>query len=193
MAKKILVLNGHPDPRSERLCSALANAYVRGASAAGHQVRRIDVGSAHFALVRSKDEFVDAEAAPDIRDAQEALRWADHVVILHPLWLGGMPALFKGFLEQVFRYGIALSPPGGPPRGLLSGKSARVVVTMGMPAPIFRWVFGAHGLKSLEKGVLWISGFKPIRHAIIGNVEGADPSARRRWLKAMERYGAAAS
>lgn len=193
MPKNILVLNGHPDPRPERLCAALANAYVRGAEAAGHAVRRIDVGAAHFALIRSTAEFVDAEAAPDIQHAQDDLRWADHLVILHPLWLGGTPAVFKGFLEQVFRYGVALTPPGGPQRGLLRGKSARVVVTMGMPASIFRWIFGAHGLKSLEKGVLWISGFKPIRHVIIGDVEGANPRARQRWLQAMARYGAAAT
>ncbi|MDP3852438.1 NAD(P)H-dependent oxidoreductase [Phenylobacterium sp.] len=191
MAKNILVLNGHPDPRGERLCAALANAYGRGASSAGHQVRRIDVGALDFPLVRTTDEFMSEAAHPAILEAQQALRWADHLVIVHPLWLGGPPALFKGFLEQVFRYGVALSPPGAPPSGLLKGKSARVVVTMGMPAMIFRVVFGANGLKSLEKGVLWISGFKPIRHAIIGEVETAGPRTRRRWLAAMERHGAA--
>lgn len=193
MSRKILVLNGHPDPRGERLCAALANAYVRGASSAGHQVRRIDVGEARFTLIRTREEFADGAPAPDIREAQEALRWADHLVILYPLWLGGMPALLKGFLEQVFRYGVAIASPDGLPKGLLRGKSARVVVTMGMPSPIFRWVFGAHGLKSLEKGILRISGLRPIRHTLIGNVEGAEPSARRLWLKVMERFGAAAS
>ncbi|WP_332770167.1 NAD(P)H-dependent oxidoreductase [Phenylobacterium sp.] len=191
MAKNILVLNGHPDPRGERLCAALANAYVRGASSAGHRIRRIDVGALDFPLVRTRDEFMSEAAHPVIREAQDALRWADHLVILHPLWLGGPPALLKGFLEQVFRYGVALSPPGGTPTGLLKGKSARVVVTMGMPTMIFRVIFGAHGLKSLEKGVLWISGFKPIRHDLIGGVETAEPRVRRRWLAAMERHGAA--
>ncbi|MDP3749023.1 MAG: NAD(P)H-dependent oxidoreductase [Phenylobacterium sp.] len=190
-AKNILVLNGHPDPRGERLCAALANAYICGASSAGHQIRRIDVGALDFPLVRTKDEFMSEAAHPAIREAQETLRWADHLVILYPLWLGGAPALLKGFLEQVFRYGVALSPPGGTPTGLLKGKSARVVVTMGMPAMIFRVIFGAHGLKSLEKGVLWISGFKPIRHDLIGGVEGIGPRTRRRWLAAMERHGAA--
>lgn len=190
-AKNILVLNGHPDPRGERLCSALANAYVRGASQQGHRIRRIDVGALDFPLVRTKDEFISEAAHPVIRETQEALRWADHLVILHPLWLGGPPALFKAFLEQVFRYGVALSPPGTPPTGLLKGRSARVVVTMGMPAMIFRVVFGAHGLKSLEKGVLWISGFKPIRHDLFGGVEEANPRTRRRWLAAMERHGSA--
>ncbi|WP_309643495.1 NAD(P)H-dependent oxidoreductase [Phenylobacterium sp.] len=191
MAKKILVLNGHPDPRPERLCAALANAYVRGANRAGHQIRRIDVGDLSFPLIRTKDEFMSSVEHPSIRETQDALRWADHLVIVHPLWLGGPPALLKGLLEQVFRYGVALSPPGTPPTGLLKGKSARVVVTMGMPAVIFRVVFGSHGLKSLEKGVLWISGFKPIRHDIFGNVEGARPRTRQRWLAAMERHGLA--
>jgi len=31
------------------------------------------------------------------------------------------------------------------PKGLLAGRSARLVVTMGMQALIYRWYFQAHG------------------------------------------------
>ena len=43
MAKRIAVIQGHPDPSPERLCRALAGAYRRGAEEAGHEVRTIDV------------------------------------------------------------------------------------------------------------------------------------------------------
>jgi putative NADPH-quinone reductase len=187
MARNILVINGHPDPSEKRLCAALAGAYVRGAHASGYQIRRIDVGALDFPMIRTREEFENGAPPPDIKSAQEALAWADHLVILHPLWLGAAPALLKGFIEQVFRYGVALSAPGGEMKGLLKGKSARVVITMGMPAPIFRWVFGAYGLKSLERGVLWLSGFKPITHTVIGSVESAGTAGR--WLPVLEQLG----
>jgi putative NADPH-quinone reductase len=191
MPRRILVINGHPDPSPTRFAAALAGAYVRGASGAGHQIRRIDVGALDFPLLRSQAEFTDSTPPEVIREAQEAIAWADHLVLIFPLWLGGAPAVLKGFLEQVFRYGFAISPPGkGVMKGLLGGRSARLVVTMGMPAPIFRWMFGAFGARSLERGLLWISGVSPIRRTVLGGVEG--PAARRaKWLTDMQALGRA--
>lgn len=192
MTKNILVINAHPDPRAERFCAALSNAYVEGASQAGHQIRRIDVGALDFPLIRTHEAFASEPPPAAIREAQEALVWADHLVMIFPLWQGGAPAVFKGFLEQVFRYGVAMSQSGaGWPARLLKGKSARLIVTMGMPAPIFRVIFGGYGLKSLERGVLWLSGFRPVRHTIIGKVEAHDGAGRLRWLKVVRRLGGA--
>jgi len=189
MARKILVINGHPDPSEARFAAALAGAYVLGASEAGHQVRRIDAGAQDIPLIRSADAFTASEPPAAILDAQKAITWADHIVIIFPLWLGSVPAVLKGFLEQTFRYGFAISRPGEPMRRLLKGRSARVIVTMGMPAPIFRWVFDAAGLRSLVRGLLWISGVSPVRRTIIGEVEGS--AARRAdWLRRMTRLGA---
>lgn len=193
MVDRIVVVNGHPDARPERLCSALVDAYVRGAHRAGHEVRRIDVGELEFPLIRSEADFQDAAPPATVRHAQEALLWANHLVIIYPLWLGSAPALLKGFLEQVFRYGFAISPPGERMRGLLDGRSARIVVTMGMPAPIFRWVFGAFGARCLERGLLWVSGVKPIRRTILGGVGAADEKTRNGWLRKLEALGAAAN
>lgn len=193
MSKNILILNGHPDPSPERLCAGLAAAYANAASLAGHGVRRIDVGALDFPMIRSQAEFVAGEPPPAIREAQEAVRWADHVAIFYPLWQGGPPAVLKGFIEQVMRYGVALSPPGEPVKGLLAGRSARLFVTMGMPGFAFRLVFGSHGVKCLSKGVLWISGFRPVRDTVFGNVEGVSPAKRREWLDAVARLGAAAA
>lgn len=189
-AKRILVINGHPDPGPERFAAALAAAYVKGASSAGRQIRRLDIGGDHTPLIRSRSEFEDGKLPPAIREAQEAIAWADHIVVIFPLWLGGAPAALKAFFEQTFRYGFALNRPGEPAAQLLKGKSARVIVTMGMPAPVFNWVFGAYGLKALERGILWMVGISPIRRLVLGGVE---QSAERRaaWLKKVEALGVA--
>lgn len=192
MVDRILVINGHPDARPERLCSALADAYVRGAHRAGHEVRRVDVGELEFPLIRSRDEFL-TPPPPAIREIQDALKAANHIVIIYPLWVGGTPGLLKGFLEQVFRYGVALTAPGEPMQGLLKGRTARIVVTMGMPAAAFRLMFGGYGLKSLTRGLLWISGVSPIRSTVLGGVETASPGRRDAWLRKLESLGAAAN
>jgi putative NADPH-quinone reductase len=111
-------------------------------------------------------------------------------VLIFPLWLGDMPALLKGFLEQVARPGFAIGVDGqgGPGAKLLKGRSARVVVTMGMPAFVYRWYFGAHSIRSLERNILRFVGFAPVRRSLIGLVE-AKGGRRERWLAALARLG----
>ena len=192
MGQRLLVINGHPDPRPERLCAALANAYGEGAASTGRLVRRLDLGSMEFPIIRSEAEFEDGAVPPSIAEAQDAIRWADHLLIVHPLWLGGPPALLKGFLEQAFRYGFATPRPGegSPLGGLLKGRTARVVVTMGMPALAYRWMFGAFGARALERGVLWLSGFRGLRRTLLGSVGAASAQTRGGWLERMRRLGA---
>jgi putative NADPH-quinone reductase len=89
-------------------------------------------------------------------------------------------ALLKGFLEQTFRPGFAVA--GSECKQLLKGRSARVVVTMGVPAVIYRWFFGAHSLKSLERNILKFVGIGPIREALVGMVAAKDDVERKGWL-----------
>ena len=127
MAKKITIIQGHPDPVSLHFGHALAESYARGALAAGHEIKRIEVAQLDFPLLRSQTEWNSGRAPAGLRDAQAAIAWADHLVLIFPLWLGTMPAILKGFLEQVFRPGFALIYEGHrfPQKGL-TGKSGRM-------------------------------------------------------------------
>ena len=190
MERRILVVNGHPDPAAERLCHALADAYAAGARDAGHAVRRIDVARLDFPILRSQAEFEGGAVCPDIAAAQEAIGWAGHIVLVYPLWLGTMPALLKAFLEQTFRPGFAFAEGGaGWPRKRLAGRTARVVVTMGMPALVYRWFFLAHSLRSLERNILKFAGIRPIGETIFGMVGAANNAKRTRWLGKMRDLG----
>ena len=189
----ILIIQGNPDPRETHYGHALADAYAGGAREAGHAVSTIEVAALEFPLLHNFNEFHQGQVPASIRDCQEQVRRAEHLVIIYPLWLGGMPAVLKGFFEQLFRPGFAMQPLKGGQRWkkLLTGKSARVVVTMGMPALAYRWFFGAHSLKSLERNILRFTGISPIRESLIGMVEGSN-AHRRRWLRKMTRLGRAA-
>ena len=184
--RRVLVINGHPDPSGQRYCTALSAAYLRGADLAGHQIRRLDVGALKLAPIPSPAAFLE-EPDEAARAVQAAIRWAQHVVIVYPLWVGGPPAMLKAFLEQVFRYGFALAAPGEKGGGLLKGRTARVIITMGMPGPVFSLVFDAAGLKCLTRGILKLSGFS-VRSTIIGGVEGS-VEHRKVWLTRVEAMG----
>ena len=88
------------------------------------------------------------------------------------------------------RPGVALEyRKHGFPRGLLAGRSARLVVTMGMPALIYRWYFQAHGVRGLERSVLRFAGVKPVRETLLGMVDAASDAKRQIWLNWMRDYG----
>lgn len=191
MGKRVAIIQGHPDPVARHFGHALAAAYAKGAQEAGHEVKSIEVGSIDVPFVRSKDEWEHGELSDALGQAQRTIGWADHIVIFYPLWLGSMPARLKAFFEQVFRPGFALRQgPGKTSFGKgLAGKSARVVVTMGMPAFIYRWYFRAHSLKSLERNILKFCGIGPIGESLIGMVETPKEKQRQRWLAAMQALG----
>jgi putative NADPH-quinone reductase len=186
---RIAIIDGHPDPDPARFVHALADAYAAGAREGGHEVARIEVAKLDFPILRSQQEWMEGEPVPAIAEAQDTLRRADHILLLYPLWLGDVPALFKGFLEQVARPGFAFRyRDGGFPEKLLKGKSARIVVTMGMPAPFYSLVYRAHSLKSLERNILRFVGFGPVRHSIVGSV-ASSAAHRTRWLARVRELG----
>ena len=189
MARHIAIIDGHPDPQPERFCHALANAYTEGAVEGGHEVRGLSIAALDIPILRSQKEWQSKELTGDIKACQEAISFADHVVIIFPLWLGTMPALLKAFLEQVFRPGFAIQTDRKTMMpGLLKGKSARIIVTMGMPKFIYRWYFRAHSLKSLERNILKFAGMGPIAETIIGSID-ADRAANTARLAEVRELG----
>jgi putative NADPH-quinone reductase len=190
--RRILLIQGHPDPVAARLCSALAEAYAAGATGAGHQVTRLSVAELDLPLLRRPEEFQTGTPSAAVLAAQAALHDAEHWVLIYPIWLGGMPALLKGFLEQTLRPGFAFKPDPGLAAGLLTGRSARIIVTMGMPGFVFRWWFGAASVKALRRNILRFGGIRPVRETLIGSVGTLTPAKCAEHFAAMRALGAAA-
>lgn len=186
--KRIFLLNGHPDPSPERFCSAVLDSYAEGACRAGHEVRRLDLGAMEFPVIKSAAESDTGEIAEDARRVQGALLWADHVVLVFPLWLDDQPALLRGLFEQVFRYRF-VHIDCDKDRKALAGKTAHTIVTMGMPADLYASANGAHCLGALEKGLYAYAGIKPVQHTLIGSIHSLDEAARKAWLAQIELAG----
>ena len=190
---RITLIQGHPDPAGGHFGHALAGAYAEAAADAAHEVKTVEVARLEFPLLRSAADWKDGAPAQSIREAQAAIAWAEHLVIFFPLWLGDMPALAKGFFEQALRPGFAIgtAAAGRMPKKLLKGRSARVVVTMGMPAFFYRLYYRSHSVKSFKRNVLEFCGVSPVRTSLVGTVEGASRGAHELWLAKMHTFGRA--
>lgn len=193
--RRILIIQGHPDVTENHLGHALAHAYAAAATTAGHQVRTAAPARLDFPLLRSQKEWEHGPLPLALQKAQDDIAWAQHLVLFFPLWMGDMPALLKGFLEQVARPGFAFRKDSGSPFGQkgLTGRSARVVVTMGMPALMYRFYFRAHSVKSLERNILGFVGISPIHETLIGMVDALDDAGRAKWMATMARLGRTAA
>ena len=193
MSKRICLINGHPDPSPDRFCHALTTTYQTAAQETGHIVDRFDVGAMEFGFLRSPQDFAEQPAA-QFEPVRTAMMGADHLVLIYPLWLGEIPAKTKAFFEHVAsgEFFLATSENGaGWPAQRMKGKSARLILTMGMPGFAYKLLFGAHSVKALEAGLLKISGFKPVRHSVFGGV-GVSEKSRQTMLEKTRTLGRAA-
>lgn len=183
MGKRILVILGHPS--NESLCSALAGSYVEGASAAGNEVQLISLASLVFDPVLHNGYASIQELEPDLKSAQAAIYWAQHIVFVYPNWWGGMPALLKGFIDRVFLPGFAFKYREGSRfwDRLLSGRTAQLFVTMDTPPWYFRWVYRMPGHNQMKRTILEFSGIKPVTITSIGPVRGSSHKKRQQWLR----------
>lgn len=177
--RHITIVEGHPDTSPERLNHALAERYAQAAERGGAEVRRIAIGKLDFPFIRTAEQFWHGDSPTSLAQAQQDLVWADHIALFYPLWQSDMPALCKAFIEQTFRPRIL---------GKSFRKSFRFIVTMGMPAFVYRSFFGAHSLKSLERSLSFF-GAGPIDDFLVGNVEHASERKRAHWFARMEAFG----
>jgi NAD(P)H dehydrogenase (quinone) len=105
------------------------------------------------------------------------------------MWQFNIPALMIGFCERTFTPGFAYNAQGKNPleAALLQHKSARLIMTMGMPAPLYDLMLGAHGGRAF-KSMLSFCGMKPVRATYLGSIE-ADLKTREKHLETVRKLG----
>lgn len=184
---RILVVIGHP--RQDTFCEALGEAYARGARSAGHEVELLALSRLQFDPILREAYVRVQPLEPDLEKAHAAMLAADHLVLVFPLWLGAMPAILKGFLERILQPDIIGPAKAGKFVHVLEGKSARVIMTMGMPGVVYRWWYGAHALQALKRNVLEFMGVSPVKSSLYGMIEQVGAEKRRQWLDEVEELG----
>jgi len=98
-------------------------------------------------------EALDPKADPLVAGYQADVRWASHMVIIHPVWWFAPPAILKGWVDRVLAGGVALDHGTEPPRGLLGGRRALVLQTFKASSSVDRWVMGGISGKFWKRAV----------------------------------------
>jgi putative NADPH-quinone reductase len=190
MKKRVLVVDGHPDGQS--LCAALAMAYAQGARNAGADVELLVLRNLQFDPILHHGYRVPTPLEPALQQAQAFITWAQHLVIVAPVWWGRYPALLQGFLDRVLLPGFAYKYATARslfPRRLLHGRSARVILTMDAPAWWFRWAYGVRVHRALTHATLRYCGIRPVHTTLFTSVKFRTPGQRQRWLKKVNKLG----
>ena len=187
--KKILVINGHP--YEESLNAGLAEAYKKGAKTRGAEVKEILIRDLTFNPNLQFAYRKRTELEPDLLEAQEKIKWAEHLVWVHPVWWGGLPAITKGFIDRVFLPGFAFQYKKNSLwwDKLLKGKTAHIITTLDQPSWYYWLVYGKPSVNQLKKSTLEFCGIKPVKVSYIGIVKTASPEIIEKWLEKIEKLG----
>lgn len=187
--KTTLIINGHPNPESFNY--ALANAYKEGALKTRVKLTHINIAALDFNpnLQYGYQKITPLE--PDLKDAINKIKNADHIVWVFPMWWYSIPALMKGFIDRTFLPGITFEilPGKVTPKKLLKGKTARLIVTSDTP----RW-FNVVFMKSpainqLKKGTLQFCGISAVKVTYIATIKNASEALRNKWLHKVKLLG----
>lgn len=190
MSRKLLIINGNPKPES--LGAALAERYAEAARGS-HTVSTWSLSKMRFEPNLNLSQWRDTPREDDLQKLQEEMQWADHWVIVAPIWWGGVPAQFKGLIDRTLVPGFGFKYKAGSlmPERLLTGRSARVILTMDTPPWYDRLMFKEPGVRQLRKLTLEFCGLKPVKVTRFGPVIQSTEAQRERWLNEVARLGAA--
>jgi len=193
MAKRIFIWVGHP--KAETLCSAMADAYQRRAQESGAEVRRMNLSDMAFDMTFEGYGPTSPALEPDLLAWQENIRWADHLLIVHPYWWGAMPAQAKAVLDRALLAGFGFKyhrKTMGWDK-LLQGRTADVIITSDTPPFIDTFIYRKPARRVMKNQVLGFCGIKVKNIVQFGSVKMAPPQKINDWINRAAKWGAKAA
>lgn len=187
--KKILIINGHPNPSSFNF--AIADSYKKGAIQSNAHLETIIIAELNFNPNLKFGYQKRTELEPDLLEAWEKIQRADHLVWIHPVWWGGLPAITKGFIDRLFLPGMAFQYRENSVwwDKLLKGKTAHIITTLDQPGWYYRFFYGRPSVNQLKKSTLEFCGVKPVKVSYIGIIKTAHEEQRKKWLEKVFGFG----
>ncbi|BAP32697.1 quinone family NAD(P)H dehydrogenase [Chryseobacterium sp. StRB126] len=187
--KKIAIINGHPNKESFNF--GVAEAYKNGAKEAGAEIKEITIADLNFNPNLQFGYQKRMELEPDLLNAWEIILWADHLVWIHPVWWGGLPALMKGFIDRLFLPGFAYKYRENSLwwDKLLKGKTAHIITTIDQPGWYYRLMYGRPSVNQLKISTLEFCGVKPVKVTYLGIIRTSNEEQRKKWLEKVKSLG----
>lgn len=194
MKKRIYVLNGHPGETS--LSQLFCETYSLAAEKAGHETRishlydlsfDADFGEGSYKSLKPQED--------DLKTVSDNLLWSEHIVLVTPMWWGAVPAKLKGLFDRVLLPGFAFDTRSktatGMPKPLLSGRTARLILTSDTPDWFFWLVYGRAVVRQLRSQVFGFIGVKPLKTNHFSAASQPEPETVAQWTKQVAALGAA--
>lgn len=195
LSKRIYVLNGHPGEAS--LSKLFSQDYVQAAAKAGHEVRITNLHELEF-----DSDFGDGgyenlrPLETDLKGVLDNLEWSEHVVLLTPMWWGGVPAKLKGLFDRILLPGTAFNTREktwiGMPKPLLRGRTARLIMTSDTPNWFFRMVYKNAMVRQLRAQILGFVGITPLQVTHFSQASEAKPATIEAWSNKVASLGVSA-
>lgn len=187
--KKIAIINGHPNKESFNV--GVIEAYKQGARQAGAEVKEIVIADLNFNPNLQFGYQKRMELEPDLIKAWEIIQWADHLVWVHPVWWGGLPAITKGFIDRLFLSGMAYKYRENSVwwDKLLKSKTGHIITTLDQPGWYYRLMYGRPSVNQLKKSTLEFCGVKPVKVTYIGIIRNSKEEQRVQWLQKIKKLG----
>ncbi len=187
----LLVVLAHPDPQSFN--AAIARTAVEALAELGHQVVFHDLYREGFdPLLPAAEIPEDGPLDPLVARHCRELAAAEGVVVVHPNWWGQPPAVLKGWVDRVFRPGVAyrfLEGDGGEgvPEGMLRARMAVVFNTSNTFPQREQEVFG-DPLETLWRKCLFeFCGVRGFHRRTFSVIAVSSAEQRGQWLAEVRR------
>lgn len=152
---RVLMIYCHPRPDS--FCAALRDAARSSLESNGHEVEVRDLYAEGFNPALSAEERGRYHEVTDnlagVENHVASLRQADALLLVHPTWWYGMPAMLKGWLDRVWAPGVAFQLGDGAITPLLTNiRRIGVITTYGSPNWLL-WYIGHPDRKLVNRGI----------------------------------------
>lgn len=188
---KILIVLGHPDSNS--LNHAIAHAVRDDLVNVGHDVMFHDLYEEGFFPLLAAEEIPESGKIDQMVEAHcDELSSADAIVIVHPNWWGQPPAILKGWVDKVFRPGVAYrfeegDAGEGIPIGLLNASTAIVINTSNTPAAREQAAFGDPLEAIWRRCIFDLCGVQNFHRKMFAVVVTSSREQRLRWIEEAKR------
>lgn len=188
---KILIILGHPDPNS--LNHAIAYAVRDDLQDTGHDIMFHDLYGEGFAPLLVAEEIPESgKINQQVASHCDELSSADGIIIVHPNWWGQPPAILKGWVDRVFRPGVAYrfeegDCGEGTPIGLLNASTAVVINTSNTPAEREQNAFGDPLEAIWRRCIFDLCGIKSFHRRMFSLVVTSTLDQRIGWIEEAKR------